>query len=153
MENGPFQNAFPIENGGSSIIHCYYIPSPRLANPLKSQFWVDDFPNLPFGGICCCRFPAWYLFVAAKVAVRPAPPANQLTSQNEWTSGPPGWWVSDAAHPRVEIRCQIYIWYTFYIMAGWFRRTYNNKFTTQTNVCGLEELHVLFKFLFFLYSV
>ena len=34
-------------------------PSWEPTFPLKSQFWVDDFPNFPFGGIWC-SFPTGY---------------------------------------------------------------------------------------------
>ena len=118
-----------------AIIHCYYIPSQELTYPLKSQFWVDDFPcpvwwdmwSFPcMVSFCCC------LLLSVLRLLR--------TNWHHRTNGPPdslGEWRS--AFPRHG--WDTVPWY------GWFRirRTYNNKFTTQI-VCGLEELHVFSRF-------
>ena len=34
------------------ITEVWFLPSWELTYPLKSQCWVDDVPNFPFGGIC-----------------------------------------------------------------------------------------------------
>ena len=145
MENGPFQNVFPIENRDHRYCPLLFYTLPGcLTYPLYLSILSRWFSELPvwwdmYGYV---SFPAWYLFIAAKnlFVLR-----LLRTNWHHRTNGPAdclGEWLS--ASPRHGVDTVPWL--------GWFRRTYNNQFTTQI-VCGLEKLHVVFTFLFFLDSV